>query len=110
MTGKENLTSDFASTGIVGLDYILCGGLSRDHLYLIEGAPGSGKTTLALQFLVEGKKQGEAVLYVTLSESATELRTVAFAHNLSLEGIYIHELLPSETILNSDEQYTIFHP
>ncbi len=98
------------SSGITGLDFILRGGFTRDRLYLIEGTPGAGKTTLALQFLIEGATRGERVLYITLSESRIELDAVAAAHDWSLEGIHIHEVLPSENILNPDEQYSIFHP
>ena len=98
------------SSGIAGLDDILRGGFARDRLYLIEGAPGSGKTTLALQFLMEGAKQSERVLYITLSESKAELETVAAAHKWSLAGIDVHEVLPSENMLNPEEQYSIFHP
>src|SRR5688572_17698843 len=69
------------SSGISGLDYILRGGFTRDRLYLIEGTPGAGKTTLALQFLIEGAMRGERVLYITLSESRVELDAVADAHD-----------------------------
>ena len=82
------------STGIAGLDDILCGGLDPDRLYLIEGTPGTGKTTLALQFLLEGSKKGETGLYVTLSESEKELRVVAARHGWSLDGLSIFELFP----------------
>ena len=75
-----------ASTGIPGLDDILGGGLPSKHLYLIEGSPGSGKTTLGLQFLRRGAQDGEKGLYITLSETATELRTVAASHGWSLNG------------------------
>lgn len=110
MAQQNTLTSAFLGSGIPGLDDILQGGFTRDRLYLVEGAPGSGKTTLALQFLVEGVRHGESVLYVTLSETAVELRAVAAAHGWSLDGIHIHEVLPSENILDPDEQYSIFHP
>ena len=99
-----------AATGIEGLDDVLGGGLTPHRLYLIEGVPGSGKTTLALQFLMEGAQRGEPVLYVTLSETEEELRQVAASHGWSLDGITIRELVPSEESLRPDEQYTMFHP
>lgn len=86
------------STGIAGLDDILCGGLDPDRLYLIEGTPGTGKTTLALQFLLEGSKKGETGLYVTLSESEKELRVVAARHGWSLDGLSIFELIPPRQV------------
>jgi circadian clock protein KaiC len=99
-----------AATGIVGLDDILRGGLVRNRLYLLEGIPGSGKTTLAMQFLMEGVKFGEPVLYVTLSETEEELRDVATSHGWSLDSVTIRELVPSEDSLRSDAQYSMFHP
>src|SRR5690606_39902255 len=107
---QNTSTNSFLGSGIPPLDEILRGGFTRDRLYLIEGSPGSGKTPLALQFLMEGVLQGESLLYVTLSETAVELRAVAGAHGWSLDGIHIHEVLPSESVLNPDEQYSIFHP
>lgn len=98
-----------ASTGVAGLDRILEGGLPTDHLYLIDGAPGTGKTTLAMQFLLAGAARGERGLYVTLSESEQELREVATSHGWSLEGISIVELGPEEDVA-ADSGYTIFHP
>jgi circadian clock protein KaiC len=97
-------------TGIPGLDDILFGGLPTRHLYLIEGDPGTGKTTLALQFLLEGLKRGEKGLYVTLSESKTELLAVAESHGWSLEQIPIFEMTPQEEDIQPDAQYTVFHP
>ena len=99
-----------AATGIVGLDDILRGGLTRHRLYLVEGVPGSGKTTLALQFLLEGLRSGEKVLYVTLSETQEELRSVAASHGWSTEGLSMRELIPTEGNLHPEDQYTMFHP
>src|SRR4051812_34540125 len=82
---------ELAVTGIVGLDTILRGGFPRNHLYLIEGTPGSGKTTLALQFLLEGVRRGECCLYVTLSETERELRAVAKSHGWSLDQITVSD-------------------
>ena len=103
-------TSPVAATGIPGLDDILSGGLTANRLYLLEGMPGSGKTTLAFQFLMEGVRKGESVLYVTLSETQEEIQAVAASHGWSLEGIAIRELVPSEESLEPGEQYTVFHP
>lgn len=98
-----------ASTGIPGLDNVLGGGLPAHHLYLVEGEPGAGKTTLGIQFLLEGLKRGESGLYVTLSETAEELRTVAAAHGWSLEGLQLFELVTAEG-LSADAEQSILHP
>ena len=102
--------SGVAATGVAGLDDILGGGLTANRLYLLEGMPGSGKTTLAFQFLMEGARLGESVLYVTLSETQEEIRAVAASHGWKLEGIAIRELVPSEESQRPGEQYTVFHP
>ena len=83
-------------TGIPGLDEVLPGGLPANRLYLIEGMPGTGKTTLALQFLLEGRRAGERGLYVTLSETKEELLQVAESHGWSLDGIDLYELGASQ--------------
>jgi circadian clock protein KaiC len=99
-----------ATTGIEGLDDVLNGGLARGRLYLVEGVPGSGKTTLAMQFLLEGARRGEPVLYVTLSETKEELTSVAESHGWDISGVTVRELLPAENSLETDQQYTMFHP
>ena len=98
-----------ALTGIAGLDEILGGGLPTNHLYLLDGEPGTGKTTLALQFLLEGVAKGERGLYVTLSESRAELEGVASSHGWNLDGIEIFEL-SDQGLGQSEDNYTIFHP
>ncbi len=102
--------TDLARTGISGLDSLLRGGLPRDRVYLVEGDPGTGKTTLAMQFLREGVSHGEPVLYVTLSETEAELHAAARSHGFDLEGITIFELTPSDTAILPENQYTVFHP
>ena len=101
---------NLASTGVAGLDDILAGGLTRRRLYLIEGVPGSGKTTLALQFLLAGARAGEPVLYVTLSETGEELRSVALSHGWDLSGIEIREFSTVDAVLDPDDENTIFYP
>ncbi len=98
------------STGIEGLDDVMSGGFARRRLFLIEGVPGSGKTTLALQYLIAAVQRGEPVLYVTLSETAEELRAVAESHGWRLDGIEIRELTPTDGALEPDEQNTMFYP
>jgi len=111
MANTQNAHStSFISTGIPGLDNILGGGLTKERLYLLEGDPGAGKTTIALQFLIEGAKRGERVLYITLAENDIELRSVAQSHGFSTEGLAIHEVIPEESILDPSEQYTVLHP
>ena len=103
-------TQEKSSTGIPGLDNVLRGGLPRDRLYVIEGDPGAGKTTIALQFLLEGVRQGESVLYVTLSETAEELYEVAESHGWSLAGVHLLELDALAERLQDDSEYTVYHP
>lgn len=103
--GEERL-----ATGVEGLDHILNGGLPQGHLYLVEGDPGTGKTTLALQFLLAGLKAGEKGMYITLSESKQELEQVAVSHGWKIDEITIYEMIPSDEDLSADSQYTVFHP
>ena len=98
------------SVGVQGLDNILGGGLPRDCFYLIQGDPGSGKTTLALQFLLEGVRLGEPVYYVTLSETREELLKVARSHGWSLKSVRLLELSAIEQLLRPEAQTTVFHP
>lgn len=98
------------STGSDGLDDILGGGFDANRMYLYEGRPGTGKTTMALQFLMKGVSGGERVLYISLSETRRELNLVARRHGWSLEGIDIFELVPSETTLDPERELTVFHP
>jgi circadian clock protein KaiC len=98
-----------AATGIGGLDQILGGGFSRDRIYLVQGNPGVGKTTLGLQFLLTGAAQGERGLYVTLSETREELEAVAASHGWNLDGLDLFELTPADA-LSPDEENTLFHP
>lgn len=103
------MNKNVAATGIPGLDYILMGGFPRGRIYLIQGDPGVGKTTLGLQFLLEGVRCGESVLYVTLSESKDELLEVARSHSWSLEGVPVYEQLIGEDALQEEEE-TVFYP
>jgi circadian clock protein KaiC len=106
MTDSRN---EFADTGASGLDDITGGGLSRGRVYLLEGSPGSGKTTLALQFLIAGAARGEKVLYITLSETEDELRASAQSHGWTLDGIDLYELVPPENILDDEQQQSLLY-
>src|SRR5436190_122482 len=108
--GSAVLKDQRCSTGIEGLDDILSGGLPRDCFYLIQGDPGSGKTTLALQFLLEGVRCGERVFYVTLSETRRELTKVTRSHGWSLDSIPLLEISAIEQLLRPEAQTTVFHP
>ncbi len=97
------------STGVSGLDDVLNGGLAPGHVYLLEGEPGTGKTTLALQFLRDGASRGERVLYITLSETAAELRRTGLSHGWTLKGVDIFELVPPETLLDEQQQQSLLY-
>ena len=103
-------TAPKITTGVAGLDAILGGGLAPDRLYLIEGMPGSGKTTLALQFLSAGRSAGERGLYVTLSETTEELTAVVASHGMTLDGIDVFELAAVEGAFGAGREMTLLHP
>jgi circadian clock protein KaiC len=105
-----NDADNLARIGIAGLDDILAGGLTPNRLYLIDGDPGSGKTTIALQFLLYGAALGETTLYVTLAESAQELEAVADSHGWNLDAVNVLEIIPGGDALSTDDQITMFHP
>ena len=98
------------STGISGLDNILHGGLPKDRIYLVEGDPGTGKTTLAMQFVLSGIRKGGRALYISLSETEQELRAMGESHGWELDGLDIFELIPVEANLSGENQYSFFHP
>lgn len=107
---KTTSSNTVCPTGIDGLDEILKGGLPTKRLYLVKGSPGVGKTTLALQFLLEGLRQGERGLYITLSETREEVMAVAQSHGWNLDGLDIFELSALEHLLAEEAQNTVFHP
>jgi len=107
---KSDDPAGLVDTGIEGFDDVLRGGLVANRLYLIEGNPGSGKTTLALQFLLAGVNRGERCLFVTLSETEHELRASAASHGWTLDGIDILEIVASDANLRADSRYTMYHP
>lgn len=111
MAGEEELLGEGrpVSSGSPPLDYILSGGYASNRVHLLEGAPGSGKTTLGLQFLLEGKSKGESCLYITLSESRDELLHVASTHGWDLDGIEIFELVPPELSLDPEREQSIVY-
>jgi circadian clock protein KaiC len=108
-TIEPEASPERALTGIAGLDDVLGGGLPRNRLYLVQGDPGVGKTTLGLQFLRAGVARGERVLYVTLSESREEIEDVVRSHGWQLEGIDVHEHTPGDQI-RQQTHTSIFHP
>jgi len=101
---------ELASFGIEGVDSILRGGLPPYCLYVVSGTPGAGKTTLALQFLLEGARVGESCLYITLSETRKEIEKVALSHGWDLKGITMREMMPSENRLGTTSELTVFNP
>ena len=102
-----NQSMQRSRTGIPGLDDVLHGGLIPQQLYLVDGIPGAGKTTFALQYLLEGARNGEKCTYVTLSETRRELEAGALSHGWSLDGIEIIELIANEEELRGEEQLTM---
>lgn len=108
-TANHKVPNGVCPTGLTGLDAIIKGGLPSNCFYLVQGDPGSGKTTLALQFLFEGRRRGESVLYITLSEAQEELERVAASHGWSLEGMPLLEFSAIESLLQPESQTTVFH-
>jgi circadian clock protein KaiC len=104
-----NQEGDIARTGIDGLDEIMRGGFPRGHVFLVEGVPGAGKTTLALQFVIDGARRGERTLYVTLSETCRDLQNAAASHGWNLEGIDFLEILLSGD-LGTEPESLMYHP
>lgn len=105
----EQAVEGDARTGIAGLDDVLGGGLERSRTFLLEGDPGTGKTTVALQYLVAGAQAGERCLYVTLSETEAELRATAASHDLPVDGVEIYELIPPENLLDEHQQQSLLY-
>jgi circadian clock protein KaiC len=110
MRGAEAMTSDLVTTGDEGLDYVLRGGLPRNAMYLLHGTPGSGKTTLALQFLLASAARGEKGLYVTLSETREEIGRVAHSHGWSLDSLSLFELSSFQEVMEAMAGQSMFHP
>lgn len=110
MPHHQNIPIPRAATGITGLDQVLHGGLIDGRIYLVDGNPGAGKTTLALQYLLEGLRQGETCLYVTLSETRNELIDNARSHGWSLDGIEFLELLSDDLQVDGESELTMYHP
>ncbi|HEY4185876.1 MAG TPA: ATPase domain-containing protein [Polyangia bacterium] len=99
-----------AATGVAGLDDVLRGGFPENHVYLIQGDPGSGKTTLGLQFLLEGRRRGESAMYISLSETALEVRAIAQSHGWSVNDIAMFEMQSAEPQFSFEAENTLFEP
>src|SRR5689334_9933628 len=110
MTTAAEVSVDLASTGIEGLDDVVRGGLPRNRLYLVQGDPGSGKTTMGLQFLMEGQRRGEQGMYITLSETREEIVSVARSHGWSLDGVHLLEMTAAEQQSSLEDENTLFEP
>ncbi|CAH0355569.1 ATPase domain-containing protein [Sphingobium sp. CECT 9361] len=104
-----NKSTDLALTGVAGLDDILAGGLTRGRVFLLEGSPGTGKTTISMQFLMEGAAKGERSLHITLSETEDEMRESAQSHGWDLDGVEVHELVPPESLLDEEQQQSLLY-
>lgn len=109
LTSSSSTSAELCRVGIEGFDHLLGGGLPRNCFYLLQGDPGSGKTTFALQFLLEGLRRGEPAFYITLSETRAELEKVALSHAWSLERIPLLELSAIDSLLRPEAQTTVFH-
>ena len=107
---SDEVGQPLVATGMPGLDDVLGGGFTPNRVYLIEGSPGSGKTTLALRWLLEGERLGDKGIYITLSETKIELADAARSHGWSLAGINILELVAPESELEPDNQTAMFQP
>ncbi len=107
---EEKVRAKKASTGVPGLDDVLSGGFASGHVFLLEGEPGTGKTTIALRFLLQGAEAGEKCLYITLTETEQELREGAASHGWTIgENIEVFELTPAESLLDADQQQTLLY-
>ncbi len=110
MTVDRRKLDEVAGTGIPGLDHIVRGGLPRNRMYLVQGDPGAGKTTMALQFLLEGKRRGESGIYISFSETRDEILGVADSHGWSLDDIHLVETTAAEQQLTMQDENTLFEP
>ncbi len=109
MTTSAGPASSRIATGVEGLDEILGGGLQAHRLYLVQGEPGTGKSTIGLQFLLEGVRHGEHGLYVTLSETADEVAAIVTSHGWTLDGVDVFDLAAAEATLNPKQQTMLLH-